>query len=444
MLLKKRPWTLAVVVAVALGAAACSETLKGGNACPSLCPEQTLDFQDTVFDAADVIDTALTVPGVPSIGTETRLLIAQYAQTGDSVVSVGVLRFDSVARSFPQTDTTKPPVAFTSVDSAYVNFSVLPPPTGQDTLYVQDTVTFNVYNVYANAPDLDTAPVRAKFGGAPVGTRRLPRDSVNGRVAIPLDAAFVTQQVTTPGGKVWLGLQVVSKRNARLTITSTNGAAATGGAAATLSYVGHADTSKVGAATSVNAGATVWGPGIFAMADYQLSLKGSPAVPAGMLGVGGLPSNRVLIRFKFPPWLVDSATTVVRANLILHQAAFTSFQVDSDSVALQPFVSLAGPEITDLTKVSLLIGPTGLVGLRIDSLPPAGSALDSLALVRTGSNTFSFWRFEGAAVQRVVVLAMIREGIEPRQVLFYGTGASAALRPQVHVSYVPHSDIGLP
>ena len=439
-MLKNGSWTLAVAVAAALGMAACSETLKGGNACPSLCPEQTLDFKDTVFDAADVIDTAVTVTGTPPIGTELQLLVAQYAQTGDSVVSVAVFRFDSIARSFPQTDTTVPPVAFTSADSSFLNLSVLPPPTGQDTIFVEDTVTFNVYNVYVNAPDLDTAQVRMKFTGVPVGTRTLPRDSVNGRISIPLDTSWVTQQVTT-GGKVWLGVQVVCKKNARVTFTSANGASTTGGLVAGLSYLGRADTLKISTATSVNAFGTVWGPAIPAMADYQMVLKGSPPVPAGLLGLGGLPGHRVLIRFKFPAWLVDSATTVVRANLELQQVPFTTFQVDGDSVALQPFVTVAGPDVTDLTKVALLIGPTGL---RIDSLPPAGNGLDSLALVRTGANTFTFWRFHGAVVQRAIVLAMIREGLEPRQVLFYGPTASPALRPKVHVSYVPHSDIGLP
>jgi hypothetical protein len=160
--------------------------------------------------------------------------------------------------------------------------------------------------------------------------------------------------------------------------------------------------------------------------------------------VGGLPNNRTLILFKFPPWLVDSSTTVVRANLLLHQASFTGFRVDSDSAVMQPVVVAASPQVTDLTKVAIIVGTPCIGTLLGDSLPPAGTGLDSISLVRAASNTFTCWRARGNKMLRGIVLELVPEGLDPRQLLFYPPSAAPGLRPQVHVSYVPHSTIGLP
>ena len=61
-----------------------------------------------------------------------------------------------------------------------------------------------------------------------------------------------------------------------------------------------------------------------------------------------------------------------------------------------------------------------------------------------GNNIFNYWKIQGAKVQRGLVYSLPREGIEPRSIYYYGVTAAPALRPRVHVSYVPHSIIGLP
>ena len=48
-----RSFTIAALAVATLALGACAEKLTGGNACPSLCPEQTLGFKDTVFLASD-------------------------------------------------------------------------------------------------------------------------------------------------------------------------------------------------------------------------------------------------------------------------------------------------------------------------------------------------------------------------------------------------------
>ncbi len=440
-----RSRTLAILAVATLAMGACEEKLNGGNACPLLCTEQQVGFVDTTFLASDVIDTMVTVPGIPSIGTEASVLLARYAQNGDSVVSVGVFRFDSIVRKY-QADSTAPLVPFTSADSVNLALNVL---GSVDTIEVQDTIVLTAYNVYANVPYLDTSVVHSKFSGTPIGTLVVPRDSVQGILKIPLDTAWFTQSMLS-GTPVNIGVSVSSKKKVNLQIVSAEGSA-TSGFAGALTYRGFIDTLPVGVAVLLNARANNFGPPILAMQDYQMGFQGTAPYPPGVLAVGGLPSNRVLVRFKFPSWLIDSSTTIVRADLIMYQQPFAGFRVDSDSVVMTALPVTAAPGVTDISKVAVLVGGPTLVNLHPDSLPPFGIGVDTLSLVRVGPiytpaflTMFSFWRLEGSQVQRAIVLALATEGIEPRELLFYGPSASAAQRPRVHVSYVPHSVIGLP
>jgi hypothetical protein len=444
--LLNRSRTLAILAVATLTMAACEEKLNGGNACPSLCTEQQLGFTDTTFLASDVIDTMITLPGIPSIGTERTILIARYAQNGDSVVSVGVFRFDSIVHKYQPVDTTAPLVPFTSADSVSLTLELL---NGLDTIQVQDTVTFTAYNVAANVPYLDTGVVHSKFSGTPIGTLTLPRDSVQGFIRIPLDTLWLTQAMlaATP---VNIGISVSSKKKVNMQFVSAEGSA-TQGRAGVLTYTGSADTAHRGVIVLLNARANNFGPAILAMQDYQMSFKGTAPYPPGVLAVGGLPSNRVLIRFKFPSWLIDSSTTIVRADLIMYQQPFSGFRVDSDSVVMNALPVTAAPNVTDLSKVGVLVGDPTLVNMVPASLPPFGTGIDTLSLIRKGplitpafSTIFLYWHFQEDKVQRAIIFALAKEGLEPRELWFYGTNAPVAQRPRVHVSYVPHAVIGLP
>ena len=63
---------MALLAGVVGSIVACSEDLNGTAGCPSLCPEQNVESQDTLLEAFVAVDT--TVVGYPAIGTETRLL----------------------------------------------------------------------------------------------------------------------------------------------------------------------------------------------------------------------------------------------------------------------------------------------------------------------------------------------------------------------------------
>ncbi len=173
-----RSHSLAVLAIAALALGACQEKLTGGNACPSLCTEQTVGFVDTVFTADQVIDTVVTLPGLPSIGTEPGILLARYAQNGDSVVSVGVFRFDSINRSFLP---SRYRLADRPVDVGRLVVPLDSPSRARSIRSTSRTPSmFTAYNVYANVPYLDTGVVHAKFSGTPIGTLTVPRDSVTG------------------------------------------------------------------------------------------------------------------------------------------------------------------------------------------------------------------------------------------------------------------------
>lgn len=453
----KHSRTLAALAAAALVAGSCQEKLNGGNACPSLCAEQNLGFKDTVFLASDVIDTIVTVPGSPPLGNLQTVLLAAYTQAGDSIVSGGVYRFDSMTRVEILSDTTQPPIPISAVDSATLEIYYNLPPLGQESLYVKDSsITFHVWDVYVNAPDLDTAAVHARFYGTEVGSLTITRDTINASnnqtIKIPIDTAFLGNAVRT-GAKVWLGVTVSSAHGARVVVTSANASIVRqfAGEAPILHYFGVADTFHTISAVAVNARATPYGPAIAAMGNYQMIFRGSDPVPPGMIGLGGLAQDRMLVVFKFPSWLIDSSTTVVKANLELSQMpdpqfAWDSTAPDGDSIVAHPYALVAAPGVTDIQKLALLVGDVTAVPIPDDStLRPEGAGTDTLRFVYPLANLFnSYWKPEGSKVQRGLVYALTQEGIEPRRVLFYGTSAAPAQRPRVHVSYVPHSIIGLP
>jgi hypothetical protein len=101
-----------VLATVVSSIVACREDLNGSAGCPSLCPEQRVESQDTTLQAFVAIDT---IVGYPPIGTETRLLLASR---GDTLDARAVMRFDTLTQQFSRggTDST-----IYALDSAVVN-----------------------------------------------------------------------------------------------------------------------------------------------------------------------------------------------------------------------------------------------------------------------------------------------------------------------------------
>lgn len=433
--------------------AACKEDLAGGCASPSLCPGQQLEVHDTVLVATSVIDSAVVVSGMPPLGTETGLLVARYGDGGgDSVVSGAVLRFDSLQRQFPQADTTKPVIPVVSISSASLKFTCAP-----DTSLIRDSVRFEVIDVDANVADLDTAAIHQLFLTQPaLGTLNVKKDSLAISHTVKLDTAFIRQHVTVPGGRVRLGVRIFSyghdsTGSAAVAITpvSSSTIATTGATGSTLVYEGHAavaDTVDSLGFTNFSRSKSIGGgPEFRYLANYQLVLKGTPAAPAGVLPVGGLPSSRVYLRFALPSSLIDSSTTVVRASLILHQRGDSVFH-DVDSISLTPRVVIASPLVTDVAKAALLLADVTTVPLHAVRVNPFETRSDTIALVSRAASIVTLWRAEGPTrMQRAIVLQSSSEGHDARRFLIYSnTAADSSLRPRLHLTYIPRSGFGLP
>jgi hypothetical protein len=434
-----RSWrALAVVAGVTLVLAGCQEDLAGGAACPALCPD-TLTVRDTVLFASEMLASDVTLRGSPALGTEAQLLAADYVQNGDRLHTGVVFRFDSVQRVL--TDTTgKPPRAITSVDTASLRINIAAPSSGSyDSTLVRDTVvTFVVYDVDAAAGDFDTAAVRARFGATEVGSREVLRDSLTGTIAIPLDTGYLASHIRN-GDRIRLGLEVRSDNGAQVRIFSVEG-----GSPTSLQYTAFADTSRLSAAVSVNTRSST-GPAIRSLADYALLLEGAPPPPSDVLAAGGIPSSRIFLRFDIPPSLIDSSTTIVRANLEMNQQGNDLYASD-DTVALVTRLVRATKAVSDPAQAAVLsIDPIALssaFAVPEVRVSPSETRVDTIPL----AHIFLFWKSEGPeTMQRSIVLQSSSQGLDPRRFYLYSSDAAdESLRPRLRITYIPRSGFGLP
>lgn len=434
-----RSWrALALFAGATLVLAGCQEDLAGGAACPALCPD-TLTVRDTVLFANEVLASDVTLHGSPALGTEAQLLAADFVRSGDRLHTGVVFRFDSVQRVL--TDTTgKPPRPITSVDTATLRINIVTPASGSyDSTLVADTVvTFVVYDMDAPVNDFDTASVRARFGVTEVGSLTVKRDSLTGTIGIPLDTGYMASHIRS-GDRIRLGLEVRSDNGAQVRIFSVEG-----GSPSSLQYTAMADTSRVSAAVSVNTRSTT-GPALRSLADYVLLLDGAPPPPPDVLAAGGIPSSRIFLRFDIPAALIDSSTTIVRANLEMHQQGNDLYASD-DTVALVTRLVRATRAVSDPAQAAVLsIDPIALsasFAVPAVRVSPSETRVDTIPL----AHIFLFWKSEGPEMmQRSIVLQSSSQGLDPRRFYLYSSSAADEnLRPRLRITYIPRSGFGLP
>jgi hypothetical protein len=431
----RKSWApVALFAAAVLVLAGCQEDLAGGAACPTLCPD-TLTIKDTVLVGSAILDTAVTLPGLPPLGSEQQLLLADYSQGDSPVKAVAVMRFDVLQTSIADTDTTKLPHPIVATDSAFLVINVQALADSADTTIKNDSVTFLAYDVDAPATDLDTAPVRQRFSSTPIGSRRIARDSIVGQISIPVDSAFVSRHVLAKQ-RIRLGLRATGDKPVNIRIGSVEG-----GGASSLRYTALGDSGRrTEGVVSVNTHAAS-GPSLPSLADYTLVLAGTPPSPPGVLAAGGIPSTRIFLRFKIPPELVDSSITVVRANLELHQLPNLDF-ASVDTLLLQTLLVRATPEVTDIFSAALLaVDPaSALLAIPPQMIPPAASRTDTIPL----QGAFALWKSEHNTAIRAIELKTSNEGFDPRQYYFYSSTAADSLRPRLRLSYILRSNFGLP
>ena len=421
-------WSLRVlVVAVSVVLAACGERLESGNACPILCPGQSLALRDTTVTGV-VLDTTLT--GFPPRGASTFLLLAN---SGDTAEVRYVVRFDSLPSTYVKGADT---LAITSVDSAYIRISF-----DATQSRFSAPVTFEAYDVDATTTDSVTSALLPLFrSDRRIGLVTVDSASLKDSVRIFLDNGVVANRMFN-GQRLRIGVRVVSPAPVRIAVLSAN----TSSFPRLAFDPAPADTA-IGIQTLVPRSFTPASDLRIAVdfTDYNIPVGGS-ALPADAIGVGGPRGRRAYIRFDIPARITDS-TTIVRATLILTQRAAPTYGF-TDSITVASQVVVATSEVTDLSKAALITdtlpgrNPPSVFGLPSIRVPPGGMAERQFDIV----NVVRFWRSTTAErVPQAIVLRSANEATSILEARFYSIEAAAALRPRLVITYVPQSEFGIP
>lgn len=405
---------------LAAAATACQEDLRGGAACPGLCPEQSIAMRDTVLFPI-VLDTTLV--GYPPAGGEGVLLLALRPDTVETAV---VLRFDQVPTEYTRVD-LQPALSF---DSAAVVLTL----TGAQEIAVP--LSIEIYDVDTLAADLDLDAVRATLRPDRLLTtiEFEAGDTIHTPLRLELPADEIGEKILD-SLRVRLGIRFVSTSPQQLRIFSSRTASAP-----TLALVPVLASGPLSANVGVvSATPPGLGPQVPEMSDYTLVLQGSPPTPPGTLVVGGLPGRRIFMRFSFPVGLVET-TTVVRAALIMTQIP-NERAGPTDSVFIFPRAVLANPRL-EPGKAALLLSDVGT----LDLFPSGTRPIDGGELPINLAQLVRQWGgVDTTLVQRSIVLQAGEEGLFPQEIHFYSSeAADPEVRPRVRLTYIPRTRFGLP
>lgn len=414
---------LAAVLVLAGGVTACQEDLRGGGACPIVCPDQTLAMRDTVLEAI-VLDSTLL--GFPPPGSEQAMLLVHRPDTVSTAV---VVRFDQVPREYspPTGGGVQPALSF---DSAALVLRI------SERVALEQPVTFQLFDVDTLAPDLDLDAVRAQ-----VRPERLImelsyaiEDTIPTAIRFELDAEEFGDRILD-GQRLRFAVRVLSPSSIQFRVLSSATASTPLLELRPVLSTGPVDV-DVPPSTVVPPD---MGPSISEMSDYTLVLQGTPPSPPELLVIGGLPGRRVFMRFEIPAALADT-TTVVRAALLLTQVP-NSRVGPMDSVSIFPRAVLAHPRL-EPGKAALLLSEPGQLGLIPVRRRPIDDGLVSLDMAQVVRQ----WRsLDTLRVQRALVLQAGEEGLAPQELHFYSTeAADPAVRPRLRITYIPRSPFGLP
>ena len=413
---------LAFTLVAAGTAAACTEQLDGGAACPTLCPQQVESFRDTTFDAV-LLDTSLR--DYPTLGLSAVQLLANRP---DTLVTRLVIRFDLLAFSF-LTNKVGALDSVTTVDSVFLKLPL-------DTTGRRGTgpVTLQVFDVDTTAGDSVTSVVAGLFTPRRlIGSITVTPSATGDSLRIPLSRA-VLQRKIAERSRLRVGVRMVSG-NGQLRVRAFQ----LGAGAPTLQYdpttdttyapvVVNTNTSILNAPTDVNLSYQV----------YTLTDVGSPNVPTTILGVGGFPAYRSYLRFRVPARITDSAT-IVRAELVLTQQR-SRFGNANDTVSLVPLVPTTTEVLSDVRRVLDLAAEASLAAVDTALLVPSDSGqrvLNVLALART-------WKTLPTNVPRALAFRIGLEGAQPAELRFFNSKAPAALRPKLRITYLLRSEFAIP
>lgn len=414
------PLALASVV---LAAAACSEKLDSTVGCPELCPGQGIAVINVTIDPV-TLDT--TVGTAIPFGLEPSMLLASRGDTLDSRV---VIRFDSLPQRYRKSSTDTTTTAITTVDSAFLQLRL-----DLAELQLAGPVTVSAYDVDTDAADTSAATLLPLFSeDRLIGSRTFASADLKDSVRVPLSNAVVLAKARADA-RLRIGLRITSGTG-QLHIRATES-----GTGSLLSFRVSPDTT-VRPLTFTPFSRTPAGSTDLqlALADFRLLVRTPPGGPETALLAGGLPSQRVYMRFLIPKSIIDSSS-VVRATLLLTQMPNRGFG-PRDTVLVTTQLGIGGPAVSDPGLASRLIAAWEFT--QIDSLRVAAS--DSGVREIEIAPALRIWRAQGDTLgPRALVLRSGRDGVSAAQAWFFSTEADPGLRPRLRISYTPANPFGLP
>lgn len=403
-------------------AAACTENLEGGAACPSLCPEQSEQFRDTSFEAV-VLDSSIS--GFPVLGISSTLLLANRP---DTLVTRTIMRFDVLTTAYAPNGTGAVD-SISTVDSVFLKVPL-------DTTGRLGTgpVTIEAFDVDTAVNDSVPAVLRSLFRrDRLIGSLTLTPSQTGDTIRVPLSKTVVAEKIARKA-RLRVGLRMVGNAGQLRLRAFTFGVSAT-----TLEYDPATDTlyrpTVVTAQTVLPGGSE---DATIAYTTYGLVDVGSPPPGPTTLLVGGLPSYRSYLRFNVPARIIDSST-IVRAELVLTQQP-SRFASANDTVVVYPLVPSAIAEVTDLRRAIDLAADGKLIRMDTTLLVPRDSGqrvINVLALTRS-------WKTQPRSVPRALALRIGFEGSQPSELRFFSSEAAASLRPRLRVTFLPKSEFVLP
>ena len=415
---------MALLTTVVSSIVACKEDLSGTAGCPSLCPEQNVVSKDTTLESFIEIDTTIT--GYPVIGTEAVLLVASR---GDSLDARAVMRFDTLTQRFSRGGADS---AIYAVDSSMVMIRL-------DTTGTKATqpVTVELYDVDTTAVDTATSVGLALFRpDRLIGGKTFAVNELKDTLRVPLQNDKVLAKLVRSDGprRLRIGFRVTSSASAQIRMVAREG-----GFTSMVSYDPSPDTAVHALNNGQSSLTPTDNPTLRSdLTDYQLVAKSQGVGAGNLLGVGGLPAQRLFIRFNVPQRLVDS-TTVVRATLLLTQIPTSSVDA-GDSLVLYPQVVRAAVDLKDVGRAAGIVNPPAL---EIDSLKlrPNDSGVRAIEMV----GAFRSWQALGpTTLQRAIVIRSSAEGASAPALLFYSSEAAPAQRPRLRLTYVNKVEFGVP
>ncbi|HZS58671.1 MAG TPA: hypothetical protein VFA43_05340 [Gemmatimonadaceae bacterium] len=437
---------LVTILGAALAAAACSEHLNGGAACPALCPGQTPEATDTTFridHLSPVYDT--TIASFPLLGEEGTVLLARIPQRADIR---GIFRFDSLPNEFTETlnDTAKTMTSKVAHD-ALVWFTVSRQSVA--TTRGSDQIQFFVYDV-DTVQDTTVSVLQSMFDskhflGASRGYLASSfRDTTNAKsldtVIIRLDTAKVLAKALGDR-KLRLGITAVTVNNrsdgVRLTISANP--------LPFVRYYASTDSLKDTLVNRVTANlrstTPVTDPSLLQrLSHYPLIVQGAIPDSVNSLNIGGMPARRVYLRFELPPRIIDTAN-VIRATLMLHPKP-QPLQLPGDTVPLYPWPVVSSNKVKTPANAANFIVSNTVYSLDSVQVVPSASTVVAFDFVNAVKN----WQHIPDTLNtRSIVLRILNEGATPLETSFWSSFApDTALRPHVRLQYVKRSSFGVP